>query len=113
MYMYIMMHHVKLQNLEHNMQQPHNNLFFCQKLAYLCLIYYFIMQPYPSSLQFNEQKLNFECTIYIWSLENMVTEHFFTEPLITINAVCSSNVNCLNNFFSDRFRFLVYRYVEN
>ena len=43
MYMYIMMHHVKLQNLEHNMQQPHNNLFFCQKLAYVCLIYYFIM----------------------------------------------------------------------
>jgi hypothetical protein len=30
----------------------------------------------------------------IWSLENMVTEHFFTEPLITVNAFCSSNVNC-------------------
>jgi hypothetical protein len=76
----------KLQNPEHNMLQPHNNSFSCQKLAYLDLIYYFIMSPYPSYLQFNEQKLNFECTVCIWSLENMVTKHVFTEPLITVNA---------------------------
>jgi hypothetical protein len=43
MYMYIMMYHVKLQNPEHNMLQPHNNSFSCQKLAYLGLINYFIM----------------------------------------------------------------------
>jgi hypothetical protein len=112
MYMYIMIYHVKLQNPEHNMLQPHNNSFSCQKLAYLDLIYYFIMSPYPSYLQFSEQKLNFECTVCIWSLENMVTEHFFTEPLITVNAFCSSNVNCWNKFLSDKFRSFVYRYVE-
>ena len=43
MYMYIMMYHVKLQNPEHNMLQPHNNWFSYQKLAYLGFIYYFIM----------------------------------------------------------------------